>query len=180
MNKRGSILVKKGFIIFGLLILLLNMVGCTSSLHTEKRGNDSVTSVSSENEAMNAIINQARGSVNEFLKEYSNPNSICTGFAVKYPFDTDPGSKSTKEHIWLDEIEKKDGKYYGIVDNDPFYIKGMKLGDKVEFNINKISDWKYVKDGFLVGGKSIVYFYDRMSEKEKKDFEKESGFKIKE
>lgn len=180
MNKRESILVKKGFIILVLLFLLLNMVGCTSSLHTEKRGNDSVTSVSSEDQAMNAIIDQARGSVSEFLKEYSNPSSTCTGFAVKYPFDTDPGSESTKEHIWLDKIEKKDGKYYGVVDNDPFYIKDMKFGDKVEFEINKISDWKYVKDGFLVGGKSIVYFYNHMSEKEKKEFEKEAGFKIKE
>jgi uncharacterized protein YegJ (DUF2314 family) len=156
------------------------MVGCKSSLQTEKRGNDSVTSVSSEDQAMNAIINQARLSVNEFLKEYSNPNTTCTGFQVKYPFDTDPGSESTKEHIWLSNIEKNDGKYYGIVVNDPFYIKSMKYGDKVEFDINKISDWKYVKDGFLVGGKSIVYFYERMSEKEKKEFENEAGFKIKE
>jgi uncharacterized protein YegJ (DUF2314 family) len=172
--------VKKGLLIFGLVFLLLYMIGCTSSFHTEKRGNDSVTRVNSEDQAMNAIIDQARGSVNEFLKEYSDPNSTCTDFAVKYPFDTDPGSKIAKEHIWLDNIEKKDGKYYGIVNNDPFYIKDMKFGDKVEFDINKISDWKYVKDGFLVGGKSIVYFYDRMSEKEKKEFEKEAGFKIKE
>ncbi|MFL0269337.1 DUF2314 domain-containing protein [Candidatus Clostridium radicumherbarum] len=171
--------MKKGFIIFCLLFLLLTMVGCTSSLQTEKRENDSVMSVSSEDQDMNAIIYQARGSVNEFLKEYSNPNSTCTDFAVKYPFDTDPGSESTKEHIWLGNIEKNDGKYYGVVDNDPFYIKNMKFGDKVEFDINKISDWKYVDNGFLVGGKSIIYFYDRMSDKEKKEFEKEAGYKIK-
>ncbi|ERI91072.1 hypothetical protein HMPREF1982_03437 [Clostridiales bacterium oral taxon 876 str. F0540] len=180
MNNRGNILVKKGFIILFLLFLLFNMVGCTSKLHTEKRGNESVTSVSAEDQAMNAIIEQARGSVDEFLKEYNNPSSNCTGFAVKYPFDTDPGSESTKEHIWLDKIEKKDGKYFGVVNNDPFYIKGIKYGDKVEFDINKISDWKYVKDGLLIGGKSIVYFYDRMSDKEKKEFEQEAGFKIKE
>lgn len=171
--------MRKGFIILGLAFLLLNMVGCTSSLHTVKRGNDSVTSVSSEDQAMNAIIEQAQGSVNEFLKEYNNPNSTCTDFAVKYPFDTDPGSESIKEHIWLNNIENKDGKYYGVVNNDPFYIKNMKFGDKVQFDINKISDWKYVENGFLVGGKSIVYFYDRMSEKEKNEFEKEAGFKIK-
>jgi uncharacterized protein YegJ (DUF2314 family) len=128
---------------------------------------------------MNAIIDQARGSINEFLKEYNNPSSTCTDFSVKYPFDTDTGSVSSKEHIWLENIEENGGKYYGIVINDPFYIKNMKFGDKVEFDINKISDWKYIENEFLIGGKSIVYFYDRMSEKEKKDFEKEAGFKIK-
>lgn len=170
--------MKKGFIILCLAIFLLNSVGCTSSLHTVKRGNDSVTSVSSEDQEMNAIIEEARGSIKEFLKEYNNPNSACTDFAVKYPFDTDPGSENSKEHIWLENIEKKDGKYYGIVCNNPYYIKKMKFGDKVEFDINKISDWKYIENGFLVGGKSIVYFYDRMSDNDKKNFEKEAGFKI--
>ena len=171
--------MKKSFIIFCLLVLSLNLVACNKSLYTEKRGNDSVISVKSEDKEMNLIIEQARGSVNEFLKELNNPNSAGTDFAVKYPFDTDPGSKSSKEHIWLENIEKIDGKYYGVLANDPFYIKSMKIGDKVEFNIDKISDWKYVVNGYLVGGKSIIYFYNQMSEEEKKDFEKEAGFKIK-
>lgn len=170
--------MKKSFIIFCLIVLLLNFVGCNRSLPTEKRGSDSIVSVKSEDKEMNLIIEQARGSVNEFLKELNNPNSAGMDFAVKYPFDTDPGSKNSKEHIWLESIEKIDGKYYGIVANDPFYIKNKKIRDKVEFNIDKISDWKYVENGFLIGGKSIIYFYNQMSEQEKKDFEKKAGFKI--
>lgn len=171
--------MKKSVIIFCLLVLLLNLVACKKSLYIEKRGSDSVVSVKSEDKEMNLIIEQARGSVNEFLKELNNPNSAGTDFTVKYPFDTDPDSKNSKEHIWLENIEEIDGKYYGVLANDPFYIKSMKLGDKVEFNIDQISDWKYVKNGYLVGGKSIIYFYNQMSEQEKKDFEKEAGFKIK-
>lgn len=171
--------MKKSIIIFCLAVVLLNLVGCYKSLPTEKRGNDSVVNVKSEDQEMNLIIEKARESVNEFLKELDNPNSSGEGFSVKYPFDTDPGSKVSKEHIWLERIEKVNGKYYGIVANDPFYIKSMKFGDKVEFDINEISDWMYIENGFLVGGKSIVYFYNQMTEQEKKDFEKEIGYKIK-
>lgn len=170
--------MKKSFVILFLIVLLLNLVGCNQSLATEKRGSDSVTKVSSEDQEMNKLIEQARGSVDVFLKELNNPNTTGRDFSVKYPFETDPGNNTSKEHIWLVNIEKVDGKYYGIIANDPFYIKNMKLGDKVEFNINQISDWKYIENGFLVGGKSIIYFYSRMSDQEKKDFEKEAGFKI--
>lgn len=170
--------MKKGIVII-LIASLMSLVGCKNSLPIEKRGNDSVISVKSEDQEMNLIIDQARKSVNVFLDELNNPNSLGTDFMVKYPFDTDPGSATSLEHIWLGEIEQIDSKYYGIVINDPFYIKSMKYGDKVDFDINKVSDWKYVENGFLVGGKSIIYFYNRMSEEEKKDFEQQAGFKIK-
>lgn len=169
----------KKCIIIVLIVSLISLIGCNNISPIEKRGNDSVVNVKTEDQEMNSIIDEARKSVNEFLKELNDPSSLGTDFSVKYPFDTDPGSTSSKEHIWLEQIEETDGKYYGIVVNDPFYIKSMKYGDKVEFDINNISDWKYVEDGFLVGGRSIIYFYNRMSEQEKKDFEKESGFKIK-
>ena len=171
--------IKKGFIIIFLITLSFNIVACSKSLPKETKGNDSIINVKSEDEEMNLIIEQARETIDEFLKELNDPDTKGIDFAVKYPFDTDPGSKSSKEHIWIVNIERNNDKYHGIISNDPFYIKNMKMGDKVEFDVNKISDWKYVKDGFLVGGKSIVYFYNQMSEKEKKNFEKEVGFKIK-
>lgn len=170
--------MKKILIVLFVIVLSMSSIGCHKSLSIEKRGSDSVINVKSEDQEMNSIIEQARASVNDFLKELNDPNTKGKDFAVKYPFDTDAGSESSKEHIWLNNIEKVNGKYYGIVINDPFYIKTMKYGDKVEFDINKISDWKYIVDGYLVGGKSIVYFYNQMSDQEKKNFEKEAGFKI--
>lgn len=171
--------MKKIIITIALIAALICLVGCNNILPVEKRGDDSVVDVKEDDEEMNLIIEQARESVNDFLNEFNNPNTSGTKFAVKYPFDTDSGSSCSKEHIWLEQIEEVDEKYYGIVVNDPFYIKSMKYGDKVEFDINNISDWKYEENGYLVGGESIRYFYNRMSKQEKKDFEEEAGFKIK-
>ncbi|MBC8060797.1 MAG: DUF2314 domain-containing protein [Clostridiaceae bacterium] len=171
--------MKKRLIILSLIILCLNLSGCNKSLSVEKRGDESVINVKSEDKEMNQIIEKARQSVNDFLKELNNPSTSGTDFSVKYPFATDAGSESSKEHIWLVNIEKNNDKYYGVVANEPFYIKNMKIDDKVEFNIEEISDWKYIENGFLVGGKSIIYFYNQMPDGEKKDFEKAAGFKIK-
>jgi uncharacterized protein YegJ (DUF2314 family) len=141
---------------------------------------DTIVEVSNEDVEMNAIIARARQTKNIFIKAYKNPNPGQKDFLVKYPFQTDGSSHLDTEHIWLSDILTKDGKYYGIVANDPFEIKKMKLGDLVTFNMENISDWKYIDNGYLVGGESIVYFYKQMTPKEKKQFEKEAGFKIRE
>jgi uncharacterized protein YegJ (DUF2314 family) len=163
-------------IVFVILICLI--ISCKKTLVTETRNNDTVSKVSAEDIEMNKIISDARKTVDDFVKELTNPNTKAIDFTVKYPFATDPGSGADKEHIWLSDIVIKNNKYYGVVANEPFYIKNMKINDIVEFDINEISDWKYILDGYLVGGKSIIYFYDQMSDKEKKDFEEQAGFKI--
>jgi uncharacterized protein YegJ (DUF2314 family) len=166
--------------IFAIIALLLLLVGCTPQMPKEKRGNETVIGVSKEDIQMNKIMDDARNSVQKFIDILDDSTIDPYSRSVKYPFETDPGSENKIEHIWITEITKENDKYFGIIANDPFYIKSMKLGDKVEFDIKKISDWKYVKDGYLVGGKSIKYFYDRMSEEEKKQFDKDSGIKFKE
>ena len=171
--------MKRAVTFVSIVIFCMAISAYSNALSTETRGNDSVTSVSAEDVEMNRIIENARKNINIFLKELNNPNTKGSDFAVKYPFDTDAGSQLTKEHIWLTDIEKKGNKYYGIVANDPFYIKKMKNGDRVEFNIKMVSDWKYVEDGYLVGGESVVYFYNQMTPQEKKDFERNIGVKIK-
>lgn len=162
------------------VVICLFLTACGSQLTTETRGNDSVTGVSSEDAEMNKIIDEARETVDEFVAEFNDPNTKGLNFMVKYPFETDPGSEYGVEHIWLGDLEINDDKCYGIVANDPFYIENMKYGDKIEFDIHKVSDWQYIEDGYLVGGKSIVYFYDQMTDEEKAAFEDEAGFKIKE
>lgn len=162
------------------LVLMLAFTSCGQKQIKEVRGSDSVTSVSAEDLEMNKIIDEARKTLPLFLEVLGDESISKDSKSVKYPFDTDVGSDSSVEHIWLSDITVEDGKYFGIVGNDPFYIKNMKLGDKVEFDIKKISDWSYFKDGHIIGGKSIKYFYDRLTEEERKDFDKNSGLKFKE
>jgi uncharacterized protein YegJ (DUF2314 family) len=168
-----------GKIIIISMALMLIFVGCTQKVDKETRGDETVIGVSTEDMEMNKIMEDARTTIADFIEIIDDTSIDPYSRSVKFPFETDAGSVNQIEHIWITAITKENNKYYGIVANDPFYIKSMKLGDKIEFDINKVSDWKYVKDGYLIGGKSIKYFYDRMSEEEKKQFDKESGVKFK-
>ncbi|RPJ09775.1 MAG: DUF2314 domain-containing protein [Spirochaetaceae bacterium] len=170
--------MKKLFII--ILAMVTTIACCNDGKYRETRGNDTVVGVSDEDKEMNAIIDAARNTVGDFIKVLENPKPNQTDFSVKYPFPTDKGSPVEIEHIWLMNIEENKGIYSGLVANDPFHIKEMEFGDKVEFDIKKISDWKYVEDSYLVGGESIVYFYKQMTPDEKKAFPEQTGFKIRE
>jgi uncharacterized protein YegJ (DUF2314 family) len=159
-----------------ILILCSSLAGC-EKLHIIK-DSDNVVGVRTGDEEMNRIISEARSSVSQFLAVLKQPKPNQRDFSVKFPFSTDPGSASNIEHIWLSQIENKDGKYYGTVANDPYYIAKMKLGDVVEFDPQKISDWKYVEDDRLVGGKSIVFMLKNVSKEERAQVLSEIDFDI--
>jgi uncharacterized protein YegJ (DUF2314 family) len=171
--------MKKLTVLVFIALSALAAAACTKDQPTrDTRGDETVYGVSGEDAEMNAIIDRARKTVDRFLAALDHPKANQEGFVVKYPFKTDPGSKNEIEHIWLNDFEKQGDGYTGVVNNEPFYIKAMKLGDRVPIDMKQVSDWAYVENGWLVGGESIVYFYDRMSDEEKKDFDANAGFKI--
>jgi len=139
---------------------------------------DKLVNVSSEDKEMNKIIGNSRTTFNVFAGRLMAHDKSERDFSVKYPFETDPGSTESIEHLWIDNIEYKDGIYYGFISNEPYYINKIKYGDKVSFDSEKISDWKYVKDGYLVGGESIIYLIKNMSKKERKEILDNLDYKI--
>lgn len=152
-------------------VAAFSLAGCKKTLKTTRTADDTVSAVADDDAEMNAIIAEARGTVGTFLDKLKRPAEDESFFSVKYPFKTDDGSETKLEHIWLRDITEEGGSYYGIVDNDPFYIKGMKNGDKVEFDVKAVSDWMYYKGDKVVGGKSMKYILEHtkdLSEDEKK------------
>jgi uncharacterized protein YegJ (DUF2314 family) len=160
------------------IILIVIFVLITNSLILGQ--NAGIANVSSNDNEMNKIINDARASIEEFLMHWKNPQQGERDFEIKYPFTTDMGSPVDKEHIWIGNIVNKNGKYYGTVLNDADYIKGIKYGDEVLFDIKLISDWKYTKDDILVGGESIIYLLKGLSEEERKNILSQLDYKINE
>ena len=75
-------------------------------------------------------------------------------------------------------IESAGGKLFGQVDNVPENVSSIKLGDKIEIEKYKISDWFYIENNKLIGGLTIRVLRDRMSSDEKKQFDEEFGVKF--
>ena len=119
------------------------------------------------------IAASARDTLPLFFRRLLRPAKDESDFSVKYPFRADSGSGFSMEQIWLQNITFKDGVYYGVLANDPFYITAMKKGGIVSFSADEITDWMYIKNGKIVGGLSIKYLLEHIPEHERGDEQKE-------
>lgn len=70
------------------------------------------------------------------------------------------------EHFWVVDPERKDGKIFGTIDNDPDLVKSVKLGDRIQVDEQGISDWGYVRDGKMYGKHTLRVLMKHMPVKE--------------
>ena len=138
-------------------------------------GEPDIVGVESDDADMNKAIANAVLNSSIFDLALKNNSSKCENFSIKKPYKTDSGT----EHIWISNVVLKRDKYQGIIANTPEYINEIKLGDTVLVAKNEISDWMFLENNILKGGYTIRVIRDKMSQVEKKQFDNENGFIIK-
>lgn len=161
------------------ILLVIFLIVCSQVVlgqteKTERTDEPTIYDVDSGDEEMNEAIRKSRLSFDEFLAAFKSKKGSQRNFSVKMPFSTEYGA----EHIWLTNMEIKDGKLLGIVDNLPQSVNTVRLGDVVELDRDKISDWFYIDDEKLVGGLTIRVLRDRMKPSERKRFDRTLGVKL--
>lgn len=140
------------------MIVMANLTAC--SRHHSK--NDQTTSVSSDDPEMNSAIAKARSSLPHFWQIYEKPELDESDFSLKVKI-TD-GDKV--EHFWVANLERKDGKILGTINNDPDIVQNVKLGDRITVNESAISDWLYMKNGKMVGNYTLRVLFKEMPKDE--------------
>jgi uncharacterized protein YegJ (DUF2314 family) len=157
-------------------ILIISLLGCQNNPKVIKRdGEPDISRVADDNKQMNKAIILAKQTLGEFDHALLSHDTALKFLAMKMRFETPEGGG---EHIWLNQITKKDNQYYGVIANVPALAMQVKLGDSVEIPKDKISDWMYVQNGKLKGGYTIRALRDQLSETEKKAFDAENGFDV--
>ena len=160
------------------LLLLLLVLSAQPILgqaeKTERPVEPTIYDVDSEDAEMNEAIKKSRLTFGEFFAAFRSKNPSQRNFSVKMPFATEYGA----EHIWLTNMEIKGEKLLGVVDNLPQSVNTVRLGDVVEIDSEKITDWFYVDNEKLVGGLTIRLLRDRMSKSDKKRFDRTFGATI--
>jgi uncharacterized protein YegJ (DUF2314 family) len=149
-----------------LLLLLVVNLSCIGQGEPATYDTDDLDS------EMNAAVKKSKDTFNDFILAFDKQKGDA--FAVKMAFPTKNGA----EHIWLSNIQKKEGKLYGTIDNEPEGVATVKLGDAVEIVATRVSDWFYIADGKLVGGLTIRVIRNRMTPAERKQFDRDFGVKI--
>ena len=146
------------------IVLLLLLCGCPAD-------RDQVTSVGSDNPAMNAAIAEAKQSLGSFRSALLIPPKGSSAFAVKKGFPVADG-KDTVEHIWINNVRIDGTNFVGTLGNDPVNNLSLRFGQRVTVASEDVSDWMYlVPDGGkgprLVGGFSIFALYEVADEAER-------------
>ena len=120
---------------------------------------DKVIDVAPDNPEMVAAIAKARATLPEFWKVFDKPDHGETEFSLKVKISDKGGT----EYFWVIDLERKDGKIFGAINNDPDYVKKVKLGDRIEIPQADISDWLYMRNGKMVGNETVRPLLKQMS-----------------
>ena len=80
--------------------------------------------------------------------------------------------------MWIEDLREAGDHFEGTIANEAVETSAVKLGDTVTVKLDEITDWKYIDGDRLVGGYTIRYLYNRMTDAEKKAFLKEIDFII--
>lgn len=133
-----------------------------------------IYNIESEDSEMNKAIIIANQTLNEFKSALETENTNFHSFALKVRYETEKGG----EHIWISYIEIRNGKFVGFIDNSPESTQEVKLNDLIEIDSDQITDWLYLDKENLKGGFTIRILRNRMTEKERKEFDEYCGFVI--
>lgn len=138
---------------------------------TAKDPTDKVTAVDSEDADMKAAIANARSLLPHFWQTVDAPKRGERGFALKVRIT----SGGEAEHFWLTPIERKDGKIFGTINNDPNKVKTVKLGQRIEVPEPDITDWLYIREGKMIGNYTLRAMFKTMPPEQAESFKKKLG-----
>ena len=124
---------------------------------------DKVIPVHESDAAMNAAIADARTKLPLFWTKLEKPDAGERDFNLKVRIE----DKHGVEHFWCSEIQRKDGHFSGIVNNDPRTVKSVALGERVDFTEEQISDWLFMRGGKMIGNYTLRPLMRDMSKDER-------------
>ncbi len=145
----------------------------------KREGEPDVYRIASEDEDMNAAIEQAQGTLDMFIAFLLSPDPGQTHFSIKSKFSTtnDPASF---EHIWLYDVEYNGEQFTGRIGNQPLDARYLNLDEQVQVRREDVTDWMIIEDGVLIGGYTLRVLVDRMSAEERELFLESIDFEISE
>lgn len=163
-----------------LILLFCIAIHAQTKNKVEKSGTSKASTVyrvESEDKKMKKAIRQAKASFNEFETAIKSENPNFKKFLLKKGFESPNG----EEYLWVMNIliNKVNNNYVGIVANEPLYTKAVQNGDFIEINSDDVGDWMYLDNNVVKGGYTLKLLRNRMSKKERQQFDAESNLKFK-
>ncbi len=141
-----------------------SVVALVLSLPAACSKQDGVVGVEADDPEMSAAIGEARETLPQFWKAYDTPAAGETDFMLKVRITDALGV----EHFWVSGIDRRNGKTMGTINNDAVTVLTVKLGDRIAIPEADITDWMYMRNGKMVGNRTLGPLLKKMPEAEAK------------
>lgn len=165
-------------------VVLFATVPCQAEVKEKEKERETSTGriidVEEDDKGMNAAMAQARKEFPTFWKAVSEDRK--NGEPKRVPamvkaYFSDKGEDGG-EHLWIDEVSYDGKMISGVVASEPADLKSVKLGEKVSFPLERLSDWLFVEKGEAKGAFTVNYLRKQMSAEERKEHDKGYPFRF--
>ena len=143
---------------YGIMALFFALLLPFLSSCSDNGDKDKVLSVAEDDPDMTAAISKSRSLLPQFWQVFYNREHGETDFSLKVKI-TDKGKA---EHFWAVNVERKKGKIFGTINNDPEIVHNVKIGDRIPIPDDDISDWLYMQNGKMVGNYTLRVLFKQM------------------
>jgi uncharacterized protein YegJ (DUF2314 family) len=134
---------------FALVACLLVPLSAAAQTILEKAERGEIAHMAREEPAMRRAFEQARATLDGFLKNASAPGEGTTSYALKVAVSD---GRNT-EYFWVNRFSNDGSAFSGYLGNEPRLVKKYKFDEKIVFDREQIVDWTYVdtKNSRMVG-----------------------------
>lgn len=150
ISKMRYDLSKRQIFIIVIVVLILGRIFGRDLISPQVPQNEAqnvrtVSDGSKQEICLNNATKEAQENIGVFLNSVEKLSSNLKTHSVKKEF-VDRGEK---EHMWVSVVSYKDDKFIGVLNNEPVWVKNIRIGDVVAVNKGDVEDWNIAseKDG---------------------------------
>ncbi|MGY3794037.1 YegJ family protein [Aquimarina sp. 433] len=128
-----------------------------------------------QNSTMNQAMLKGKKTFDKFIEAFNNKKENQKLFSVKVKIN----DLSNTEYLWISELTFKEEKTLkGVLQNDPYYINNINIGDTITIDFEKVVDWSYIEDNYLIGGYTLRVMFEKYKKEQKNEILKQLGYQI--
>ncbi|MEM1037210.1 MAG: DUF2314 domain-containing protein [Pseudomonadota bacterium] len=111
----------------------------------KRQGKVDIVTMDVRKQTHEEAVAEARATFPHFLKMQASKQPHLDNFAAKVAL---PTNDKSFEHIWVLDVKASGDGYTGVLNNDPYNLAGgLKIGDRVSFTLDRLTDWGYGEHG---------------------------------
>lgn len=163
-----------------ILVILIFTMSCKekSTSRQDKivgKDNKDVLVFDPQNLTMNQAMIKGKNTFDKFLEAFKNQKENQKDFSVKVKLS----DASNTEYLWFSELTIKEEKVImGVLQNAPYYLNDLNMGDSLTIDFEKIVDWSYIENNFLIGGYTLRVMFEKYPKEQKNKILKQLGYQI--